>query len=191
MALAFRNGQMGQDTKDSGKMIKHMGKGRFIRSMVTYTKVSGNRIWSMDSVGTPMSTELSMKATGNMICNTDSAKKCGTTIHNTQGIIIKAKSMEKEYILGKMVPAIMVTGTKTEFMEWASIRGQMAESTMANGRITTWMAKAYTGGRTAESTKDSINVIKSTAMEYIPGPMADNTMDHGSMASNMAKVNTS
>ncbi len=54
MALAFRNGQMDQDMKDSGKMIKHMDKDHFIRSMVTYTKVSGNRIWSMDLVGTPM-----------------------------------------------------------------------------------------------------------------------------------------
>jgi len=135
--------------------------------------------------------ELSMRATGNMICNMGSAKKCGMTIHNTQEIIIKAKSMVKVYILGRTAPAIMATGTKTEFMEWANIHGQMAESTMVNGRTTTWMAKAYTGGKTVESMKDNINVTKSTVMEYIPGLMADNTMGHGSMVSNMGKVNTS
>ncbi len=51
--MVFKSGQMVQDTKGIGRMIKHMARGRFFRSMVTYIKDNGNRTWSMGMVSTP------------------------------------------------------------------------------------------------------------------------------------------
>jgi hypothetical protein len=64
--LAFRFGRMGRNMKESGKIIKPMGKGSFGMSMETILKGFGRRIKLMDLEYIFIPMEQSMKEIGRM-----------------------------------------------------------------------------------------------------------------------------
>ena len=69
MAMVFRNGQMVQSTKVTGKIIKLTDKECFGMSMVINMKDGGSETRPMDMVNIPIATEQLMRVTGKMIFN--------------------------------------------------------------------------------------------------------------------------
>ena len=79
MGLEFRFGQTVQSTKVIGTIIKLKAKENSGMQMAMCLTESGPRTKHMDMAFTLMSTELSMKATGSMTCNTAKEGNCGKT----------------------------------------------------------------------------------------------------------------
>jgi hypothetical protein len=97
MVRELRHGQMDQNMRVCGKTIKQTDMGNFYMPMVTYMKVCGTMIKLMvkESIFTPMVQP--MKETGKKINSMDSEKKAGLMELSTKAIILKGRSMAKEF----------------------------------------------------------------------------------------------
>lgn len=124
MASDYRNGQMEQDTKVIGKIIKLKEGGNFSIYLEIPMKVNGKMIKQM-----AMEFTYIIKAQQNM-------KDSGLMIFNR----------EKDYKYMQMEISIKVNFLKVEDMERVNIPSQMVEYTMDNGIKAKWKEKEYLSG---------------------------------------------
>ena len=126
-----------------------------------------------------------MKVLGWTIFNTVMAKNLGQMVLFMKVNTLRAKSMERVFIVGTTDPSTTETGMKIKSRVSELIPGWMVDNTKANGSITTWMASAFTLGRMEDNIVVSTRMIRSMDMEFIHGQMAVCTQDTGAVENNM------
>lgn len=102
----FKLGQMVQNMKVNGKIIKLMEKENFGMLMAIYLKVIGRMIKLMDLEYIFMLTVQNMTEIGKMIYKMGMVWKHGPMGQNTKVIIKQGKNTDKVHILGLMVPSM-------------------------------------------------------------------------------------
>lgn len=75
--MAFKYGQMEQNIKDNGLIIKHKDKASLLMSMVISTMVNGNKIKHQVTVCTFIITVQNIKVNGLMIINMEMVFRLG------------------------------------------------------------------------------------------------------------------
>jgi len=188
--MAFKFGQMEQNTKATGRTTKLMATVSFGTCMATNTKENGNETRLMAMESTLTATGLPTKVTGATICNTVEALSSGTITQSMKASTREEKSTAKERTPGKMVLNTPENGMKTEFMDVESTPGTMEGSTRETGKTTTWTAMVCTPGRMVVSTRASIRRTRSMAKASTLGPTEGSTMASGRTADNMVVAST-
>ena len=90
MAMVSRSGLMELNMKATGRTIKQKVKVSFGMLMATCSTASGKRTKLTAMESTLMSTELSMRESGNMICSMVVAERYGLTVAATMVFMKKA-----------------------------------------------------------------------------------------------------
>jgi hypothetical protein len=98
--MEFKCGQMVQDIKEIGKIIKLMVKENLFMLMEIFIKVNGKMIKLMDLVVINIPMELHMKDIGKMIINKEKEHKNGLMVVDMKGSIKEEKRMGKDIIFG-------------------------------------------------------------------------------------------
>jgi hypothetical protein len=120
---------------------------------VMFSKANGLMIRPTATEYMSIRMELDTKGSGKMICSMDTAKRFGQITRCMRGLTMRVRSMGVVSIFGRMVPATMVTGTKTVLKGMVFINGKMAAHIQGNGKTTICTGRGYTHGLTVVGTK--------------------------------------
>ena len=101
----------------------------------------------------------------------------------------KEKNMEKGFIIGQMVPAMMVFGKKIKFVDLVHTLGLTAENIKENGKIIICMDLEFTHGMMEGNMKVRILMIRNMVMVFMYGQIKDNLKDNGKKEDNMGMEN--
>jgi hypothetical protein len=112
MDTVYKCGQMEQNIKVFGIMVKPLVKESLFMLMEMFIKVSGKTIKLQVTESTNITMVHAIKDTGLMIINTVKEWKHGLMVVRILETINKEKNMEKESILGKTVAFMMEIGCK-------------------------------------------------------------------------------
>ena len=153
--------------KETGKMIKLMGKECTVILMEPNTPVLGSRIVKMGT-----------------------ALRHGRTEHSIQAAIWKVRNMGRVNSNGLTVQHTLVSSPTTTSKVLGYTCGQMVASSKVTGRTTKWMAKVFSIGQTVEFMKENISMIRNTGMVCSHGLMVVNMKVTGLKANSMARVLT-
>lgn len=118
-----RDGLMGQYTLENGARTELMAKASSFMLMATSMMDFGQMIKRMVMECTSMSTVLSTKDSGRMICSMDLVLKLGLMAPDTKVITLKEERMVLDHTNGMMDHSTQVIGWKTRLVESVYILG--------------------------------------------------------------------
>jgi len=110
--MEFKYGQMVQNIKEIGNIIKLEVKENLNMLMEIFMKDNGNKIKQMDMEFISILMELNIKEIGKMIFRKDLENKHGLMEQNIKDNIYKGKKMVKENMFGRIFHNIQAIGNK-------------------------------------------------------------------------------
>ena len=108
----FKYGKMVLNTKVIGVLIKLAARVSSGTLTAMSSKVNGSTIRPTDMAYMSIKMERDTKENGRMISNTAKERRSGPIIPCMKATIMRAKSMERVYISGRMVQAMKATGLR-------------------------------------------------------------------------------
>jgi hypothetical protein len=156
MVLVVKCGQMAQDMKVIGNLIKPTVKENLSMLTVIFMRANGSMIKLMEKVLilTPM--ELITMVIGLMINNMVSEWSHGLMGLNTKVTISTVKKKAKENLHLLMEAITKVNLNKMKYVGMENTIGQMVSNMTANGVIIKCTEKEFLFGRTKRNTKDNL-----------------------------------
>ena len=135
MVLVVKCGQMVQDTKAIGNLIKLTAKENLSMLTEIFMKASGSMTKLMVKVLIPMPTEPTIMEIGSMINNMVSEWNPGLMVLNMRETISMERKREKENLHLLMEVITKVNLNKTRYADTESTTGQMVSNMTDNGAI--------------------------------------------------------
>ena len=128
----YKYGQMGQNTKDFGKMIWQKTTGDLFWPTVMCTLDTGARIRLMEMASISMRKVLRTKVDGLMISKKEKGMKHGLMVLFTKVITLMARKKVTDSLNGLMELCTMVVGKTTKWMEPEISNGLTVDNIQAN-----------------------------------------------------------
>lgn len=143
MVLVVKCGQMVQDMKAIGNLIKLTVKENLSMLTEIFTRASGSMTKLMEKVLIRMPTELTIMEIGSTINNMVSEWSPGLMVLSTKEIISMERKRVKENLHLLMEVITKVNLNKTRYVDTESTTGQMVSNMMDNGVIIKCTEKAF------------------------------------------------
>ena len=143
MVLVVKCGQMVQDTKAIGNLIKLTAKENLSMLTETFMKASGSMTKLMVKVLIPMQTEPTIMEIGSTINNMVSEWNPGLMVLNMRETISMERKREKENLHLLMEVITKENLNKTRYADMESTTGQMVSNMTDNGAIIKCTEKVF------------------------------------------------
>ena len=143
MVLVVKCGQMVQDTKAIGNLIKLTAKENLSMLTETFMKASGSMTKLMVKVLIPMPTEPTIMEIGSTINNMVSEWNPGLMVLNMRETISMERKREKENLHLLMEVITKENLNKTRYADMESTTGQMVSNMTDNGAIIKCTEKVF------------------------------------------------